>query len=252
MEAIGPSVIQTEAGPIGREMTLHDMEKVEEAFVRAAVRARRAGFDAVQIHAAHGYLLSQFLSPVYNRRSDAYGGNIENRARFLLRMVRGMRRELGPQFPLLIKINSEDFLEGGLTVQEMLRTAAMLEEEGIDGIELSGGTFASGSKSPSRRGKPGPGEPEAYYEAAAKRFKQKIKVPLLLVGGIRTFETAERLVMEGITDYIALCRPLIREPGLIRRWKAGDRRPAACVSDNGCFKPAMEGRGLSCVVEAKG
>ena len=251
LEAIGPSAIEKESGPVGREMTRDEIETVTEAFASAAVRARRAGFDAVQIHAAHGYLLSQFLSPYFNKRKDEYGGSIENRARLAVQVLKAIRKAVGSDFPIFIKLNSEDFLPEGLTVEEMIETSAMLEESGIDAIEMSGGTFLSGKHNPSRRGKPGPGETEAYYEAAARRFKEKIRAPLMLVGGIRTFETAERLVTEGVTDYIALCRPLIREPNLVGRWKSGDRRPASCLSDSGCFKPALEGRGVSCVVEAR-
>jgi 2,4-dienoyl-CoA reductase-like NADH-dependent reductase (Old Yellow Enzyme family) len=251
LQPIGPSAIAKESGPVGREMTRDEIETVTEAFASAAVRAKKAGFDAVQIHAAHGYLLSQFLSPYFNQRKDEYGGTIENRARLVVLVLKAIRKAVGSEFPVFIKLNSDDFLHGGLTVEEMIETSAMLEEGGIDAIELSGGTFLSGKNNPSRRGRPGPGDTEAYYEAAAKRFKEKIRAPLMLVGGIRTFETAERLVNEGVTDYIALCRPLIREPDLIARWKSGDRRPALCLSDSACFKPALEGRGVSCVVEAR-
>jgi 2,4-dienoyl-CoA reductase-like NADH-dependent reductase (Old Yellow Enzyme family) len=135
-------------------------------------------------------------------------------------------------------------------VEEMVQTAIMLEENGVDGIEMSGGTFISGKNIPSRPGKTAHGEPGVYYEDAARQYKEKVQVPLMLVGGIRTFETAERLVAEGLADYIALSRPLIREPELVIRWKSGDRRPATCISDNGCFKPAIKGRGVYCVVEA--
>jgi 2,4-dienoyl-CoA reductase-like NADH-dependent reductase (Old Yellow Enzyme family) len=251
LKPIGPSAIAKESGPVGREMTRDEIETVTEAFASAAVRAQKAGFDAVQIHAAHGYLLSQFLSPYFNKRKDEYGGSIENRARLVVLVLKAIRKAVGSDFPVFIKLNSDDFLYGGLTVEEMLKTALMLEENRIDAIELSGGTFLSGKNNPSRRGRQGPGDTEAYYEDAAKRFKEKIRAPLMLVGGIRTFETAERLVNEGVTDYIALCRPLIREPDLIARWKSGDRRPALCLSDGGCFKPALEGRGVSCVVEAR-
>jgi 2,4-dienoyl-CoA reductase-like NADH-dependent reductase (Old Yellow Enzyme family) len=251
LEPMGPSVAQTESGPIGREMARHDIEAVTEAFASAALRARKAGFDAVQIHGAHGFLLNQFLSPFFNQRKDEYGGSIENRAGFVVQVLKAIRKALGPDFPVFIKLNSEDFLPGGFTVEEMLETSAMLEEAGVDAIEMSGGTFLSGKNNPSRQGKPGPGEPEAYYEIAARRYKEKIRAPLILVGGIRTFENAEHLVAHGVADYIALCRPLIREPDLVNRWKSGDRRPAACVSDSLCFKPAREGQGIYCVVEAR-
>ncbi len=248
---MGPSALETDSGPVGKEMTPGDMGEVTDAFVRAAERARAAGFDGVQIHGAHGYLLSQFLSPYFNKRKDDYGGSIENRTRLAVRILEGIRNATGPDFPILAKLNAEDFLPGGLTVDDMIRAAAMLRDAGIDAIEMSGGTFLSGNNNPSRKGKPRPGEPEAYYEAAAEKFKEAVQVPLILVGGIRAVETAERLVTTGIADYIALCRPLIREPGLVNRWKSGDRRPATCVSDSGCFEPGFAGKGVYCVVEER-
>jgi 2,4-dienoyl-CoA reductase-like NADH-dependent reductase (Old Yellow Enzyme family) len=232
-------------------MTQQDIEAVIRAFAAAAGRAQSAGFDAVQIHAAHGYLLSQFLSPCFNKRGDEYGGSIENRARMAVEVVKAVRRAVGPAFPIFIKVNSEDFLPGGLVAEEMVQAAAMLAENGVDGIEMSGGTFLSGKYMPSRPGEAGQDGTEAYYEETAKKYKKTVQAPLMLVGGIRTFETAERLVAEGLADYIALCRPLIREPDLVNRWKSGDRRPTTCISDNGCFKPGFEGRGIYCVVEAR-
>jgi 2,4-dienoyl-CoA reductase-like NADH-dependent reductase (Old Yellow Enzyme family) len=251
LEPMGPSVVGTEAGPVGREMTTADMEETAEAFASAAIRARKAGFDAVELHAAHGYLLSQFLSPFFNKREDECGGSIENRSRFVVQVLKAVRKAVGPSFPVLIKLNSEDYLPGGLTVEDMIQASVNLEEGGIDAIEMSGGTFLSGKKNPSRRGKSDPGEPEAYYEAAARRYKKRVRVPLILVGGIRTFETAEKLVAGGAADYVAMSRPLIREPDLVNRWKSGDRRPASCLSDSRCFKPALEGEGVYCVVEAE-
>ncbi|MBA4390717.1 MAG: NADH:flavin oxidoreductase [Syntrophus sp. (in: bacteria)] len=251
LEPMGPSAPPTGSEAVGREMTHPDIEAVIHAFAAAALRSQTAGFDAVQIHAAHGYLLSQFLSPHFNKRKDKYGGNIENRARLAVEVIKAVRSAVGPDFPVFIKVNSEDFLPGGLTVEEMAQTAIMLEKNGVDGIEMSGGTFLSGKNIPSRPGKPGHGKPEVYYENAARLYKEKVRVPLMLVGGIRTFETAERLVTEGLADYLAFCRPLIREPGLVNRWKSGDRKPAMCVSDNGCFKPGFKGHGVSCVVAAR-
>ena len=251
LEPVAPSTVETDSGPVGREMTEEDRQAVIHAFSQAAVRARKAGFDAVQIHGAHGYLITQFLSPFFNKRKDAYGGAIENRVRFPLEIVKGVRKAVGLDYPVIIKLNCEDFLPRGFTVDEMLHVARKFEEAGIDAIEMSGGTFLSGNKSPSRPGKLDPGELEAYYEDAAKRYKKKVTAPLMLVGGIRTFEAAERLVAEGTTDYIALCRPLIREPDLINRWQSGDRRPALCISDNGCFKPGFAGKGVHCVVAAR-
>ncbi len=246
-EPLGPSVIETENGLIGREMTLDDIRETVRFFGEAANRAQKAGFDGVQIHAAHGYLLSQFLSPFYNKRKDEYGGSIENRARIVLKIVQSIRGAVGDQFPVLIKLNSEDFLDGGFCVDDMLQVAKMLENANIDAIELSGGTIRAFKQrnyniSPARTEKK-----EVYYREAAKRYKEKISVPLILVGGIRSYEVAEQLVEEGITDYISLSRPLIREPELINRWKTGDTRKADCISDNACFKPRREGKGVQCV-----
>jgi 2,4-dienoyl-CoA reductase-like NADH-dependent reductase (Old Yellow Enzyme family) len=250
LEPLGPSPVDRPSGPVGREMTGEEIKTLTQAFAVAALRARQAGFDGVQIHGAHGYLLSQFLSPLQNRRKDEYGGDAENRTRIVMEVLKAIRGAVGADYPVLIKLNSDDFVPGGVTVEDMLYTALKMEEGGIDGVEMSGGTFESGRKNPSRPGKPEAGESEAYYEAAAGRYKEKIGAPLILVGGIRSIETAERLVAQGKADYISLSRPLIREPGLINRWKSGDRRPAACVSDNGCFKPGVTGTGIYCVVEA--
>jgi 2,4-dienoyl-CoA reductase-like NADH-dependent reductase (Old Yellow Enzyme family) len=251
LDAIGPSPLETEDGPVGRAMTRDELMAVSQAFAAAAVRAQAADFDAVQVHAAHGYLLSQFLSPFFNRRTDGYGGELGRRARLLVEVIAAVRGAVGLDYPVLVKLNAEDFLPGGSSVDDMLRVAVLLEAAGIDAIELSGGTGLEAGLSFSRVGRPAPGEPEAYYEVAARRYERTIGMPLMLVGGIRTFETATRLVAQGATDYVALSRPLIREPRLIERWRAGDTAPARCTSDNGCFDTPDEGRGLFCAVEAR-
>lgn len=251
-EAVGPSVVSNDKGTLCRAMTIEEIKRVVKAFGQAAARAQNAGFDGVQVHAAHGYLLSEFVSPFYNKRDDEYGGSVANRARILLQVIEEIKNQAGYAFPLMFKLNSEDFVEGGLRVQDMLQTAALLEEAGAHAIELSGGTMFSGKYVAVRRGKLATQEEEVYYLEAAKAFKAKIKLPLMLVGGIRSFEVAERLVTDGITDYVSLSRPLIREPDLVNRWKSGDRARAACQSDNLCFKPAMEGIGAYCVTAEKG
>jgi len=234
-----------------RAMSQADIADTVAAYGHAALRARRAGFDGVQVHAAHGYLLSQFLSPWFNRRTDPYGGPIENRARIILEILASVRRYAGGDYPLLVKLNSEDFLEGGLTREDSLRAALLIAEAGADAIELSGGTLLSGKLSPSRPKIEGV-EQEAYFRDAARLFKAGLRIPLALVGGIRSFEVAEGLVNEGIADFVSMSRPFIREPGLVNRWKSGDRRRATCISDNRCFGPAMRGTGFYCVVEQEG
>lgn len=251
-DAVGPSSVANRDGVLGREMTREEIEQTIQSFVSAADWSQQAGFDGVQIHAAHGYLLSQFLSPCFNKRTDDYGGSARNRARIVLAILERTKTALGAAFPVLIKINSDDFIDGGLTVEEMLQTSEMLERAGIDGIELSGGTVDAASQyNPVRRGRLKSEEQEAYYREAAKRFKERIGVPLVLVGGIRSYAVAEDLIQKGTADYISLSRPFIREPHLIARWRLGDREKSACRSCNLCFKPIRDGEGMYCVAEAK-
>jgi 2,4-dienoyl-CoA reductase-like NADH-dependent reductase (Old Yellow Enzyme family) len=249
---LGPSVRHTEEGPVGREMSIADITRVTQAFAAAAGRACEAGCDAVQIHGAHGYLLSEFLSPLFNRRDDEYGGDVAKRSRFAVEVVGAVRAAVGADHPVLIKMNSEDFVAGGQTVEDMLESAALLVEAGVDAIELSGGTSLSGDLGPIRTRRGIPQDREAYYEDAALMLKQKVKVPVMLVGGIRTLETAERLVTQGYTDYIALSRPLICESGLIARWERGDQAPSACRSDNRCFYKGLKREGMYCVHVQRG
>jgi 2,4-dienoyl-CoA reductase-like NADH-dependent reductase (Old Yellow Enzyme family) len=251
-EPVGPSVIEKDGRSMCRMLAKEDIARIVSAFVQAAGRAKEAGCDAVQIHAAHGFLLSQFLSPAFNQRTDEYGGDLANRARFLLEVVESVREMVGPAYPVLIKINSEDFLEGGLTREEAVEVSSWLKQASIDAIEFSGGTMKSPEKLvPVRPGRMKTPEEEVYYREAARLYKQEVTIPLMLVGGIRSYEVAEELVRDGTADYISLSRPLICEPGLIKRWREGDRRQAECVSDNACFGPALDGTGLYCVTMAK-
>ena len=251
LPAMGPSILEWEGAPACREMTTLEIAETIDAFAAGALRARKAGFDGVQIHAAHGYLLSQFLSPYFNKRKDAYGGSIENRARFVLEVLKSIRQAIGKDFPVLIKMNSEDFVENGFSRRDMLDVCKMLENEGIDAIELSGGTAFSGKKIPVRTGKFDKADQQVFYRQAALDYKANIKTPLILVGGIRSLDVAEQLVEESQTDYVAICRPLIREPKLIQRWQSGDRTKSACQSDNLCFKPTRAGQGIYCVTEKR-
>jgi 2,4-dienoyl-CoA reductase-like NADH-dependent reductase (Old Yellow Enzyme family) len=239
--------METPDGKIGKEMSKEEIAEIVIAFSDAAARAKEAGFDGVQIHAAHGWLLSQFLSPFFNRRTDEYGGSLENRSRVVLEVTKNIREAVGGDFAVLVKINSDDFLPGGFNTDEMLKVSVMLEKAGVDAIEVSGGTIGAlltgnidGSFSPASR-------KDIYYREAAQRLKEKVKIPVMLVGGIRTFETADEIIKTGVADYISICRPLIREPGLIKRWKSGDLRKSECVSDSACFQPGMEGKGVHCV-----
>jgi 2,4-dienoyl-CoA reductase-like NADH-dependent reductase (Old Yellow Enzyme family) len=232
------------------ELTQKDIKKLVQAFAAAAGRAKAAGFDGVQIHSAHGYLFSQFLSPAYNHREDEYGGAIENRVRVHLEAYNAIRAVVGKKYPVLLKINSEDCIENGLTVADSVAAAKILAEAGIDAIELSGGTLTSGKLSPSRTGI-NKAEKEAYFKEAAAIYKKTIDIPLILVGGIRTLNVAQQTLADGTADYVSMCRPFIREPGLIKRWQSGDTAASKCKSDNLCFGPAVKGKGIMCMVEEK-
>lgn len=217
-----------------RALSSEEIEELIEAYGAAAGRAVAAGFDGVQIHGAHGYLVSQFMSPYTNLREDRWGGSAENRMRFLLEVYRRLRKEVGDHYPVMIKLNSADYLEGGLTIDESSRIARTLSQEGIDAIEISGGMPESGKWII----KPGikDEKDEAYFLDNARKFREVIDVPLMLVGGLRTPALMERLLQEGEADMVSLCRPFIREPDLANRWKRGDRRKADCISCNGCQK----------------
>jgi len=236
--------------PACRELTGDDLPKLASAFAQAAVRAKQAGFDAVQLHAAHGYFLSQSLSPFFNRRTDEFGGPIENRMKILLTVYRAVRAAVGADFPVLIKINSRDYLDPGLVPEETAVVCLALQDEGIDLVELSGGTMASGPRFlPIRAGRFDTPEREAWFRADARLIKGSLAVPVALVGGVRTPQTALALIREGVCDLISLSRPLIREPALVARWQDGDTRPATCLSDNLCMTQARSGNGLRCMRE---
>jgi 2,4-dienoyl-CoA reductase-like NADH-dependent reductase (Old Yellow Enzyme family) len=231
-------------------MTPEDIRAVIEAFASAAERAKAAGFDGVQMHAAHGYLMNQFLSPAYNKRQDQYGGSIENRARFLQAVLVAVRKRVGRNYPVLIKINSQDYIKGGLELEDAVKACNLLKAEGLSAVEVSGGTRESGKLIPVRTGITTEGR-EAYFKDAAIAFKKSIDLPIILAGGIRSFHVARQIVEDEIADYISISRPLIREPGLINRWKSGDTSKATCLSDSKCFVPIRNGKGVYCVVEKK-
>jgi len=249
--ALGPSDMKL-TDVSCRAMTRDDIRQTVEDFAAAAVRAVTAGFDAVQLHGAHSYLISQFISPWFNQRIDEYGGSLENRARFTLDIVRAVRAAVGPDYPVLIKTNSDDYLDGGFSLDELVPYCLMLEDAGIDAIELSGGThFSDPRYFCSRPEGTVPREQEIYFMEAAERYRREVKTPLILVGGIRSLDVAQRVVKSGLADYVALCRPLIREPGLVKRWHEGDTRPSTCISCNLCFGPVRAGEGVRCVVEER-
>jgi len=248
-QPVAPSAVRVAQFPeLPAELTRDDIGELVTLFGKAAARAREYGFDAVQLHAAHGYLANQFLSSLTNRRTDEYGGSVENRSRFLLETVRALRSAVGNDYPVLAKLNGSDNLEGGLETEDAVWVAKALDEEGIDAIEVSGGTPASGLLSPVRQGIE-TRQQEAYNLPLAYRIKEAVSCPVMVVGGLRTPELIEGVIRREEADYVALSRPFIREPQLPMRWQEGDETRARCISCNGCFKPGLKEGGIYCVVD---
>ena len=248
---LAPSAVAVDQFPeVPVAMGQDDIDQVVAAFGAGAGRAKEYGFDGVQLHGAHGYLINQFLSPLTNRRTDKYGGEIENRCRFLMEVYRAVRNQVGGNYPVMIKLNGADNLEGGLELVDAVFAAKMLGAEGIDAIEVSGGTSASGDLSPVRTKIKEPKQ-EAYNIDLALQIKNVVPCPVMVVGGFRSFEVVERAVALRGIDYISMARPFIREPNLAGRWQQGNRSPATCISCNGCFEPGLEEGGIYCVVQKK-
>ncbi len=250
-QPLAPSAVQVKQFPTTpAELTKNEIHAIAVAFGEGARRARDWGFDAVQLHGAHGYLINQFLSPLTNRRNDEYGGSLENRCRFALEAYQQVRDAVGPEFPVMIKLNASDNLNDGLEIDDAAMAAKKLSEAGIDAIEVSAGTSASGDKTPIQKKIDSP-EKETYNLDLARRIKTVVSCPVMVVGGFRSIEVVEKAIRDDGMDYVAMSRPLIREPGLPNRWFKGDRSPATCISCNGCFMPGIKEGGIYCVVERK-
>lgn len=228
-----------------REMTGEEIEGIAADFAAAALRGREAGFDAIQLHGAHGYLMSQMQSPLFNLRTDRWGGSAENRRRFHLEVIRRIRQTVDTDFPLMIKFGVQDDREGGLSLSEGLETARQMVAEGIDAIEVSAGV---GNPVPAVK----EGDPEqAYFRERAAAVKQTVTVPVIAVGGIRSLEMAESIVDSEDADLVSMCRPFIREPDLVARWHRGETAPARCISCNKCLTIAARGEALECGEERR-
>jgi 2,4-dienoyl-CoA reductase-like NADH-dependent reductase (Old Yellow Enzyme family) len=232
------------------ELTKEQIAQIRAAFGEGARRAKAWGFDGVQFHGAHGYLINQFLSPLTNQRLDEYGGSIEKRIRFLMEVYRAVRSQVGTDFPVMIKLNASDNLKGGLASRDADYAARRLSQAGIDAVEVSAGTPASGKKNPARQKIINPAK-EAYNLDLARMIKGAVSCPVMVVGGYRSFEVAAKTVTEEFMDYVAMARPLINEPGLPARWESGDHYQAGCISCNGCFGPGLQEGGIYCVVKKR-
>ena len=213
----GPSVLKLPELQCS-ELTIDEISQLPLEFANTARLAQQAGFGGVQIHAAHGFLLSQFLSPLFNKRSDDYGGAIANRMRLLLESIAATRAAVGPDFPIAVKLNSSDQLEGGFDNEDALEVVAALDRSSVDLIDISGGTYFPGAKAASDGAGPGP-----YFIEFAKRARSVTTKPLMLTGGFKTRAQAEDAVASGAVDIVGLARALVLEPSLPDLWKVGLR-----------------------------
>ena len=206
---MGPSAIEhPDSGLTPKEMTISDIKDMAELFAKAAARAKDAGFDGVQIHAAHGYQLSQWITPTFNRRTDEYGGSALNRFRIISDVYYAVREAVGADFPVWIKINSSDEVPGGITVEDFLEMGREAARIGIDAIEVSG-----------NRWRYHPETDRAYYREAAVRLAELIDKPVILTGGLRELSQLEEISSSSKVNLFGFARPLITDPGFINTLK---------------------------------
>lgn len=240
------SVFDSSSGLAPREITSGEIWETIDAFAAAMLRSQEAGCDGVQLHIAHGYFLSQFLSPYTNRRDDEWGGSFENRTRILREIMLRGRRAVGPHYPILAKLNSTDGFEGPeyLSLEDVVAAARLLETLGLNALEISGGIREAkgvmarpGIKSP---------EQEAYFAPAAKAVKSAVAIPVIVVGGLRSKTVMNRIIEEGSADMVALSRPFIKEPDLVQKFSEGAEK-VSCISCNACFNP----KGLACYLDLR-
>ena len=210
----GPSALNIPGLACGA-LTLEEVRALPGEFARTARLASDLGFGGVEVHAAHGFLLSQFLSPLFNKRDDDYGGPIARRMRLLLEVVHAVRAAVGPAFPIAVKLNATDQLEGGLDETDSLAVIAALETSGIDLIDISGGTYFPGARSASDSAGSGP-----YFLDFADRARQLTRKPLMLTGGFKTLQQATDAVARGSVDLIGLARALALDPALPSKWQS--------------------------------
>jgi 2,4-dienoyl-CoA reductase-like NADH-dependent reductase (Old Yellow Enzyme family) len=209
----GPSALNL-PGLICAELSRDEIAALPFEFARTARLARDGGFGGVEIHAAHGFLISQFLSPLFNRRTDDYGGSIAGRMRLLLEVVGAVREAVGPDFPVGLKLNSSDQLEGGLDAEDALSVIAALDRTELDLIDISGGTYFPGARSASDSGGKGP-----YFVDFARRARAVTTKPLMATGGFKTLGQAEEAVTSGAVDLVGMARALALEPTLPKLWQ---------------------------------
>lgn len=228
---IAPSAVPIADGkPMPREMTPEDIKRVQGKFINAAVRCQKAGYDAVELHGAHGYLLTQFFNRYYNRRTDEYGGSIENRCRFIAEIIAGIREKLGPKYPILVRMCGDEMtpIQGFFDLEEGIEIAKYLESLGIDAIDISMGS----SRNADANCEPFSYKP-GWKKHVAKAYKEALHIPVIATNTIKDPDFAEQLLEEGVCDFVAMGRSQLADPEFMNKAKAGKadqiRRCIGCL-----------------------
>jgi 2,4-dienoyl-CoA reductase-like NADH-dependent reductase (Old Yellow Enzyme family) len=241
---VGPSpAVHPLTGNHIKGLSTDEVYEVIEHYVQAARRVMEAGFDAVQLHGAHGWLISAFLSPATNKRNDEFGGSAEKRANFVTQIYKGIRRMAGPDYPIFIKLGLKDYHPEGKTLAEGIKTAVIFEKIGMDSIEVSEGWEEE------RGHHIRPGAVSPYYLEECRQARQALHLPLILVGGMRQLKDMERVLEEGIADAVSMCRPFVMDPYIVKNFHEGIADHSACVSCGGCS--GMQRTILRCTLNDK-
>lgn len=223
-KVIGPSSLpHVKSGIIPEEASIHELQKVTQSFIESAIRVYRSGFDGVQIHAAHGYLISQFLDPRMNKRKDAYGGNIHHRAKLLYDIVSGIRENTPRSFHVSVKLHCYDSKEGGMCFDESMQVCEHLSNIGVNSIEISGGDYAT------QKG-------ECFYASQASIIAKTVSCPVFVVGGNRSLHEMNNIVEHTNVAAVSLCRAFICEPDLVLKFKGQKALKAKCIRCAQCFQ----------------
>lgn len=248
---LAPSAVPIAPGrPVPKEMTLEDIKRVEQKFIDAAVRCRKAGYDAVELHGAHGYLIAQFFSKYYNRRTDAYGGSVENRCRFIAEIIAGIREKLGKNFPILVRMCGDEMtpVEGFLNLEEGIEIARYLESCGIDAINISNGSARNGDANC---------EPFSYQSGwkkhVAKAYKAALHIPVIATNTIKDPDFAELLLEEGVCDFVGLGRSQLADPEFMNKAREGrSNEIRKCIGCLYCRERVLgNGLPIRCAVNAR-
>lgn len=223
-----------------KELTVKEIEDLEDAFAEATLRAKKAGAQMVEYHGAHGYLIHQFFSPLSNQRKDHYGGTIENRTRFVVNILKKSRGRVGRDFPLWVRISADEFLEGGLHLEDTKEIARILEKNGADGIDVSGSVASNMAESDEKM-------LQGVYLRLAKGIKESVNIPVICVGKVLDLERAERALEDGDADQVAICRALIADPEFVTKSLKGEKdRIVSCIECNKCLSFNAENPHMEC------